>query len=71
MELGSKFGGIVAELKRETLGLGVGAPLPTALKNVEGSLCNVVIYKDQRKLPLPEEEFAILSQGRKNMPAIS
>ena len=69
--LRSKFGSIAAKLKREQMGLDAGAALPTALKNVEGTPCKVVIYKDPEELPLLEEAFELTMQGRNSTSASS
>lgn len=53
------------------MGLDAGAALPTALMNVEGAPCKVVIYKDPEELPLPEEAFELMTQGRNSKSASS
>ena len=58
----STFGRLAAQIKRRHDGLARGAPLPTAVKDVNGNPTPVIVYRVPEELDILEEAYEALLQ---------
>ena len=65
------MGRLAAQVKRRRDGLAPGAPLPTAVKDVNGNPTSVVVYSVPEELGILEEAYEALLQTDSYAPAVA